>query len=71
MMNISTHQDSCEGREAFKVSGTIKYSNSYTNVTTIISASGSRKSQAVEKAIDEIDILIKYLQESKSTLGKI
>ena len=71
MISIETKQDPFEGHDKFKLTGTIKYGDSEQRVLASISTTGSRKSEAVERAIQAIDSLVKYLNESKEKLGAI
>ena len=67
MIEIETKQDTFESSDSFKLTGTIKF----TGALAVISSEGSRKSEAVEKAIEQIDELVKFLNDSKKNIGAI
>jgi|APLak6261660806_1056025.scaffolds.fasta_scaffold49458_1 hypothetical protein len=71
MMKITQIQETFEGFDQFKISGSIDFGNYEKGAKVIVNAIGERKSESIEKLVEQIDILIKYLENSKKTLGGI
>ena len=71
MITIKTEQEAYEGPTSFKLKGLIDFAGNKGRVQAVISTEASRKSEAVERAMAQIDSLIKYLEDSKAKLGKI
>lgn len=70
MMEITQRRKPFDGFDQFKITGTVDVGDSLCNAKAVISATGSRKSEAVEKAVEQIDKLINVLQKSKAALGE-
>lgn len=71
MMEITQKRKPFNRFDQFKITGTVDMGDSLCNAKAVISASGSRKSEAIEKAVEQIDSLISVLQKSKATLGEV
>lgn len=70
-MEITQTRKPFDGFDQFKITGTTDIGDSLCNARVTISATGARKSEAIEKAIKQIDVLISVLEKSKAQFGEI
>lgn len=70
-MKITIEHDDICGGDQFKVTVDIKNNCSRTRTRLVIYAEATRKSEAIEKNIAEINSAIECLTEAKTKLGEL